>query len=274
MRFVFTPEEAQKTASIVAKHLSKNMKVYAEKAFSDDAPYRTTLLAELATLRTLIEAQGTIDYHRELRDLGRWLLARRAYAELYLATPEQSGLVAGVLQEMRQDGVGLIVIGYERHISVLQKARNPALIVTPEPTLKYGNCKEEVQLSLEKFNEVNRKDGLRDMCELVERETEKLALLGVRKNILKMAEKDIKTMDWATQIKTLSSPNACKPGATPIITPDLKDDLHSFTRGRNLVDHKVRGRREEERRQRQFAERMMQGPRLITELIALQRRIR
>ena len=59
-----------------------------------------------------------------------------------------------------------------------------------------------------------------------------------------------------------------------MIEADLKDDLHSFTRGRNLVDHKVKGKRQEEKRQKQFADRMMQGPRLIAELVLLQRKFK
>ncbi len=274
MRFLFTPEEAQRTASIVAKYLARTMKVYVEKAFSAEAPYRTTLTAESGGFRLLVEAQGAVDYHRELRDFSQWLLAKRVYAELYLATSQQGGLVAGMLKTMKEDGVGLLIVDHERHVSLLEKARNPALIVTPEPTLKYGDCKREVKESLVKFNDVNRKDGLRDMCELVERETEALLLLGVRRKRMKMSEKDVKAMDWSSQINTLASSGAHQAGVAPTLGPDLKDDLHSFTRGRNLVDHKAHGKRQEQKRERQFADRMMQGPRLIAELVALQRKIR
>ena len=273
MRFIFTPEEAQKTAIVVARHLGRMMSVQIEKALTENAPYRTTLLGEAHGMKTLVDAQGAVNYHRELRQLSSWLLANRIYGELYIATSQQSGLIAGVLQDMQRDGVGLIVVDGEGRLSYLHRARNPALVVTPEPTLKYGTCKAEVAESLRKFNEVDRKDGLRDMCEIVERETEKLALLAVRRGLLKMSEQDIKAKDWSSQINTLASSNAYSASATPIVGPELKDDLHSFTRGRNLVDHKVRGKREEAKRQRQYAERMMQGPRLVAELVALQRRL-
>lgn len=274
MKFAFTPEEAQRTASIVAKHLGKYMKVHLEKPFAPDAPYRTSLLANLSGLGMLVEAQGKMDYHRELKELCRWLFAQRMYAELYIATSEESDVVAGQLREIKTDGVGLMVVTDNGSVSVLEKAKNPALIVSPDPTLTYGACRLEVQGSLAKFNNVDRKDGLRDMCELVERETENLALLGVRKKLLKMSNADIQGMNWSSQINTLASPNAHNAGIAPIIGPELKDDLHSFTRGRNLVDHKVLGKRAEQRRQKQFADRMMQGPRLMADLVALQRKIR
>jgi hypothetical protein len=231
-------------------------------------------MAEANGLTILIDTQGAVDYHRQLRDLRNWIFAERAYVELHVATSPQGGLITGVLQEMKDDGVGLMTVGADNKIIELAKARNPALIISPDPTLKYGKCKNEVLESLEKFNNVNRKDGLRDMCELVERETEELALLGVRKNLLTMSAADIANMNWATQINALASPKAHSPGVLPMIEADLKDDLHSFTRGRNLVDHKVKGKRQEEKRQKQFADRMMQGPRLIAELVLLQRKFK
>ena len=183
MKFDFTPEEAQKTATIIAKHLGKTMKVHAERSYSKTAPYCTTLMAEANGLTILIDTQGAVDYHRQLRDLRNWIFAERAYVELHVATSPQGGLITGVLQEMKDNGVGLMTVGADNKIIELAKARNPALIISPDPTLKYGKCKNEVLESLEKFNNVNRKDGLRDMCELVERDrgvgaawrTEKLA---------------------------------------------------------------------------------------------------
>ena len=60
----------------------------------------------------------------------------------------------------------------------------------------------------------------------------------------------------------------------PIVTGIFKNDLHSFRGARNLVDHKVRGKRDDVKRQKQFAERMMQGPRLVSELVSLQRKVK
>lgn len=159
-------------------------------------------------------------------------------------------------------------------VSESQNPRNPALVVTPDPTLRFGDCKDEIANAVKKFNNVNRKDGLRDMCEVVERETEELALRAVRKGWLTMNEAAIKGKDWSSQIDTLASKNAYTVGKNPIVSATFKNDLHSFRGARNLVDHKVRGKRDDANRQKQFAERMMQGPRLVAELVALQRRVK
>jgi hypothetical protein len=182
MNFVLTPEEAQSAALAVARHLRKRgMTVRTEVEPWPSAPYRTTLVARQRGLCLLVEAQGTLNYGNALKGLATWLAANRYYAELYLATVSEAVIQAGMLGEMKSDGVGLLVIDENGVVSESQRARNPALVVTPDPTLRFGDCKQEVLNSVIKFNDVNRKDGLRDMCEVVEGETEKLALRAVKK---------------------------------------------------------------------------------------------
>jgi len=273
MRFEVTPDEAQHPARAMIKHFKKQrMKVKVEKPAWLTAPYRTTLVAEKSGRHVLVEAQGALSYGRSLKDLASWLAVNRHYAELYIATTSESVLQAGVLQEMKTDGVGLIVVNDEGVITEHLRARNPALVVTPEPTLNFGPSKAEVQATIRKFNETDRKDGLRDMCEIVERLTEEVGVAACRKGWLKIPEADFKAKDWASQINELARKEAYNSSHGPFISASLKDDLHSFRGARNLIDHKARSRREDTRRQRQFAERMMQGPRLVAELVPLKRK--
>ena len=250
------------------------MRVRIETAAWPEAPYRTTVVAERAGRHVLVEAQGTLGYGRSLKELVAWIDTRRHYAELYIATKEESVLQAGVLQDMKVDGVGLLVVNDEGVVSEHQRARNPALVVTPDPTLRFGPSRDDVRASVKKFNEVDRKDGLRDMCEVVERLTEELGVTACRRGWLKTPEANFVAKDWAGQINELARPEVYNLPRSPLFATGLKDDLHSFRGARNLIDHKVRSRREDTRRQKQFAERMMQGPRLVAELVSLKRRVR
>jgi hypothetical protein len=275
MKFDVTPDEARRPAMAVIKYFKKQqMRVKVEKPAWPSAPYRTTMVAEKAGRHVLVEAQGTLTYSRSVKDLAAWLAANRQYAELYIATATDAVLQAGVLQEMRSDGVGLLVVGDDGVVSEQQRPKNPALVVTPDPTLKFGPVKREVQAAVQKFNETDRKDGLRDMCETVERLTEEVGFAACKQGRLKMPAAEFKKLDWAGQINELARKEAYKPPHAPVIGASLKDDLHSFRGARNLVDHKVRSRREDTKRQRQFAERMMQGPRLAAELLSLKRKIK
>jgi len=275
MRFDWTPEEAQGVARTLIRHFKRQrMRVRIETAAWPEAPYRTTVVAERAGRHVLVEAQGTLGYGRSLKELVAWIDTRRHYAELYIATKEESVLQAGVLQDMKVDGVGLLVVNDEGVVSEHQRARNPALVVTPDPTLRFGPSRDDVRASVKKFNEVDRKDGLRDMCEVVERLTEELGVTACRRGWLKTPEANFVAKDWAGQINELARPEVYNLPRSPLFATGLKDDLHSFRGARNLIDHKVRSRREDTRRQKQFAERMMQGPRLVAELVSLKRRVR
>jgi hypothetical protein len=205
--------------------------------------------------------------------MSEWLMANRKYAELFIAVDENADLPVRELNDVKRDGVGLLMVDDTGSVHVAESARNPALTVNPDPTLRYGDCKSEVEAAIEKFNHVDRKDGLRDMCELVERETEKLAVSAARKSMLTMPEAAVRAQDWSTKINTLASNKAFVPPAIPVLDDPLKNDFHSFRGARNLIDHPSRSARDRQRRERQFAERMAQGPRLVAELVSIRRRI-
>lgn len=273
--FEFTPDEARWVAEAAARWATreKNAKCEVERTPWKDAPYRTTLATLDGDPKILIDAQGAFSYHRPLAALASWIHAHRRYAELYVAVAEASEVQVRQLEEMKRDGVGLLLVYDDGAVHQAHPARNPALLVLPDPTLKYGDCRAEVEAAVQKFNHVDRKDGLRDMCELVERETEKVAVAAVRKGLLKMSVTDVHGMNWATKINALASPNSYAPPATPVLDASGKDDLHSFRGARNLVDHPARGLRAQQRREQQFAERMAQGPRLVSQLVSLRRKI-
>jgi hypothetical protein len=191
---------------------------------------------------------------------------------LYLATTREAHTQAGQITELRKDGVGLFLVGDDHGVTEALGASNPALMVLPDPTLGYGSCAREVSAALVKFNGRDRKDGLRDMCELVERETLKLALKASRRGWITIATGSIEAMQWANQIDVLASPKSYAVGRRPLLSSALRDDLHSFRGARNLVDHKVKTRWEDLKRQTQFLERMAQGPRLVAELVGLSRK--
>jgi hypothetical protein len=274
MRFSFTPEEAQAIAIAVAKHFMKaNGKPRIEAPAWDGAPYRTTLLFVNGQLQVLIDCQDGPSYTTGLKELAVQLAANRQYAELYIATRDEAVLSGEMLQALRKDGVGLLLVAESGAVSTHSTARNAALVVSPDPTLALGDCKQEVQAALRKFNDVDRKDGLRDMCEVVEGETKRLALKASRKGVVTVTEQALEGMDWSNQINCLASAKCQASGRQVLIDDKLKNDFHSFRGARNLVDHPAKGKRQEAKRQRQFAERMVQGPRLVAELVSLRRKL-
>lgn len=283
MKYIYTPEEALSIADTLSKFLKgQGFTVNIDKALNSEAPCSTTLIAQKAELSILFEAQNQVNCEQHLKDLALWLNNHRFYAELFIATHRDATFSGAFFKQLNQTGIGLIVVEDSGNVTIERQPRNPALVVCPEPTLKFGPFESKVKECLAKFNLPHsfltpgnpRVDAARDICEIVEGLTEELAIKGVRKKILKLNEKHIKNQNWSNQIDTLASRKACLPGKTPIIDNNFRTDLHSFRGMRNLLDHKARSKRKEVERQQQLAERMMMGPRLVAELIAKKRKLR
>jgi len=275
MKFEITPEDAQPAALAVLEYYrGLGLKVSVEKAIDDAAPYRTTLLVASRGPQILVEAQGSLNYGRSLRELMAWIESRRSYAVLSIAVLAAADLRAGVLHELKRDGMGLLIVGEDGNVQEHYRPRNPALVVTPDPTLRFGAESGRVGAALKKFNEVDRKDGLRDMCEIVEDLTEKLGVACCRKGWMKFPEADFRAKNFFSQINELSRPEVYNAGRNPIFDSTMKDDLHAFRNTRNLVDHPVGSRRDDARRERQFPDKMLQGTRLASEIVSLKRRVR
>jgi len=276
MKFIYTSEETQAIAIKVASFLEKvNFTISIESALSDNVQYRPTFIAQKGNFKILIETQKVPMCDQGLLDMIHWLQNERCHCELYIAAHESATLTGILLKQLQRNGIGLIVVHDNKEISVFQEPKNPALTVSPDPTLNYGPYRTRVRECLSAFNAPNsfltknnrRKEALSDMCDLVEGLTRDLAVLSVKKGFLKLTQNNIDSKDWNGLIDTLASQNAYIIG-NPIISNNLKFDLHSFRGARNLLKHPAKPT-ERIKRQKQFTERMMMGPRLIAELVTI-----
>lgn len=278
MTYIYTPEEACSIADIVLKFLQEQkFDVSIEQIVNEDAPCSTTLLAKKGELNILFEAQNEVSCDQSLKELAFWLENRRYYAELFIATHIDATFSGSFLRQLDQAGIGLIMVE-SGEVKIERQPRNPALKVSPEPNLKFGMYKKAVMTCLAKYNKPlsfltgdnARKDALRDLCELLEGLTEVVTIAAVRKGYLQRSEEIIINMKWSDQINILAAANAYANNEHPFLSEELKTDLHAFRNGRNLVDHKVRSKREEALRQQKFPDRMITGIRLIAELGLIQ----
>ncbi len=282
MKYIYTPEEALSIADTLLRFLREQKFIVAvEQILHEDAPCNTTLLARKGHLNILLEAQNEACCDSSLKELALWLHNKRVCAELFIATHRTASFSGQFFKDLDQSGIGLILVEDTGNLKIDRHPQNPALIVCPDPTLKFASYKSKVNQCVAKFNLPHsfltpgnpRMDAARDMCELVEGLTEEVALTGTRKNFIKLTEKNVKDQDWSSQINTLASQRACVSDRNPIIDTTLKTDLHSFRSVRNLLDHKVSTKRKEVERQQQLAERMMMGPRLVATLTAIKQRL-
>jgi hypothetical protein len=273
VEFVLTPEEAQSTAQAVIKHLeSEKYKVTVEIGVRDDIPFRPTISAVKSGMSRYIEAQSVPQYTQGVRDLVHRAGVEKFYCEIYIAVAMSASLSGHFLNELSRDGVGLILVDSQGLVSIHRPAMNPALQVSPDPTLKLGRLKTQVREAVKRFNAGERKAALQEMCEIVEGETGRLVKKLAKKAWVSTSEAAIEKMDWSRRIDLAASTTGYTGGHSPIVDDKLKQDLHSFRGARNLIDHAANAAGEK-KRQTQFAERMCMGPRLAGELLSLQAKV-
>lgn len=271
----FVPEEAASvTATLTSVLRKKRRPIFDDKSPWGDAPYRTTIYLKDGDVYEFYEAQGRPHLHPQLLNFAHWLSAQRKCAELILVAPADAPTTADLFAKLRKCGVGLLLRNGDQSLEQVLAARNPAFVVTPDPSLPLRDLRSKVNASIQKFNDGQRKDGFRDLCEYAEHETERVLVSASASGWISLTKPMIEAKDWSDKINTLASKTIMNAGRAPLIDAKLKDDLHSFRGARNLADHPARTRVEKVRLFRQLCERMLMGTRLVSELASIRARIR
>jgi hypothetical protein len=274
LRLDALPPELRAAAATVATYFeTEAFRIFTERPVAPDAPLRTTLLCQRGRESILVEVQTRAHLGRAIEDLARWLDSTRQFSSLFLAVPITSDVPGTLLQKLKQYGVGLLLADETRDVQELVRARVFSLLVPVVPNAALGPLSARVCALGQKFNDGDRKEALREMFDLVELENGRLARRAATKNWITKSVTDVDAMDWSTWINVLAAPNCYAGSRRPLFDGKLKDDLHSFRGARNLIDHPAPSRRADERRRLQYHERMIQGPRILGELLRLKRRI-
>ena len=112
MKFENTPFELQGLANSLAKHYEdRRFKVFPERVFSEEAPFRTTLFAQKGSEVTLVEAQSRLVIGSAFTKLLRWLDQNRRFASVSIAVPSESDIPAQHIRGLKNIGAGLLVLG-------------------------------------------------------------------------------------------------------------------------------------------------------------------
>jgi hypothetical protein len=116
------------------------------------------------------------------------------------------------------------------------KPRNHALCVNPEPTLPLGNKKSQVGRLVERFNQGDRKEALREMCEVFEHEVGAVAIKAARKGCSKGRRRKWSGGPFQEDQRTCGSKRVRGSCQSLGFSAPLKDNLQSFRTARNLAD--------------------------------------
>lgn len=201
--------------------------------------------------------------------------ANRVAIKIYYAVPEYiDGEETFIGHAQRATliklGIGLLVVKDDditEDIGTISCNRRFAL----EPGSTLGKYSNKINIIIEDYNRGNCLDAVRDLCEEVEGATVQLALKAAKKGKISATTTEINEneFDWAGLIDGLSLKVWKGNEQTQIIKDKkLRNSLHSFRDKRNLSDHHKTPKQLRDLEQ-QYPEAMLQGIRLLRELIKL-----
>jgi len=206
--------------------------------------------------------------------------ANRIAIKIYYAVPEfidETETSIGHAQRhiLKRLGIGLLVVresDVSEDIGTISCNRRFAL----EPGTSLGKYTKKIDEIIDDYNHGNCLNAIRDLCEEVEGATVSLALKAAKKTKISATVDEINDneFDWANLIDGLSMKVWRGTTQTQIIRDKkLRNSLHNFRDKRNLSDHHKTSKQLRDL-ELQYPEAMLQGIRLLRELIILNNRLK
>lgn len=275
------PAKLWKTAETLISHYrNKGYTVNQLSSIDDDYRYRVHLICKKRYDTFAIEIREKCNVEKPFENFVIGCQAKRVSVRVFFAVPEvideSETLVSHSQRNMlKKLGIGLITIGangVNEDIGTISCYRRFAL----EPGSSLGKYSAKVDEIIADYNLGNCLDAVRDLCEEVEDATISLALKAAKKGKIAATVDEINNheFDWAGLINGLSIRVWRNHPQTQIINDRrLKNSLDNFRDKRNLSDHRKTPKQLRELEQ-QYPEAMLQGIRLLRELVRINNQLR
>jgi len=242
--------------------------------------YRPHLICTKKYEKIVIEVREKCVIEKPFENFVDKSQAHRVAIKIYFAVPEYIEEEETVIShaqraKMTSAGIGLLVVKETEiieDIGTISCNRRFAL----EPGTTLGKHAKSVEGAINKYNRGNCLDAVRDLCEEAEGATKDLALKAAKKGKLAVTPQQIidNEFDWAALITGLSMKVWLGAQQTQIIKDTkFRNALNSFRDKRNLSDHHKTAKQLSDLDQ-QYPEAMLQGIRLLRELIKLNNKVK
>lgn len=273
MDFVGLSKSAVQVAVAVAEYLSKEegFRVETDKPYSKSSPVRTTLYCKRGDEVWLVEVMDSLAVDPLLDELVLDLAHEQAKAGVLVAVGDGAILPVTAMRQLARRGIGVLVVHDDGSVQPVQMPRIFAYSVPIDKGPGLGHRQAEIGRIQRRYNDGSRLDAARELCEVIESEVGKLASRLAERGYIDVSVKKVERMSFEQQIDVLDEDERWVEGRKRVADKKLRNDLQSFRGARNLVSHPVKSAKERARRDSQLHERMVQGPRLVRELLAAKR---
>jgi len=266
------PRTLISSAKKIRKHYkSKKYRIKELFPVHEDIGYKIHFIFSKGYEKIAIEVREKCDIQPHFKSFIDGCHSMRVPIKIYFAVPEKIGedyttITHAQREELEKKGIGLLIIKeneIKEDLGTIPCNRKLAL----DSTHRFPNYKEKVLSLLSNYNKGNCLNALRDLSELVEEATMKLAIKAAKKSIINVDPKKIeeKKLNWDTVINILSLPNYNNTPQTKILDKTVSSSLTSFKDVRNLGDH-WKTKKEKEQIEEKYPVSMMQGLDLLRDL--------
>lgn len=268
------------TEKLIKEYRGKGYSIAQLESVHDHNTYRPHLICRKKYETVVIEVREKCVIETPFEKFIDKSQAHRVAIKIYFAVPEYIDDEETVIShaqkaKMALAGIGLLVVKDSEIVEDTGTIScNRRFAIEPGTTL--GKHAKAVTAIVDKYNRGNCLDSVRDLCEEVEGATKALALKAARKGKLAVTAQQIVNdeFDWAGLIDGLSIRVWQGQPQTQIITDKkLRNSLSNFRDKRNLSDHHKTAKQKRDLEQ-QYPEAMLQGIRLLRELIILNNKVK
>lgn len=270
LKFEILDENLRPVAKVIAEHYkNKKYRILCEKTLREDYSFRPTLICKKGGENVAIEVMREPAFPFYFESFMKDCLVKREDLKIYLAFPYTVGekeiaFTRSFSLKAKEYGIGILLVKDNRVIEDTKAIKCYMRITMSE----FGNIvgsKGQICNILDKFNEGQFVDAIRDITELVEDIVDRLAIKAAKKRKIVPTSQKVDSLDFEGKINLLSAPQWQGKRQKRYFSEDLKDDLKSFKRAR-ILSHHPRNRKEEKKLEKQSLERMRMGIRLVQEI--------
>lgn len=269
------PRSLYSTAKKIRKYFqSKRFKISEVVPVDPDISYKVHFLFKKKYESIAVEVRERCDLQVHFKSFIDNCHSKRAPIKIYFAVPEKIGddetIITHAQREvMEKNCIGLLIVKeneIKEDLGTVQCNRKISL----EPTHKFAAFSERIKNIIVDYNKGNCLNALRDLSEIVEECTMKIANKAIRKSkiVLNSDEIENKTIDWEGVINALYSTHYRGHDQARILDKSLFHALKSFKDLRNLGDH-WKTKIEKQKIEEKYPVSMMQGFDVLRDLVKL-----
>ncbi len=274
LEFQFLDQALWPSAKAVAQYFIRQgyAKILCEKSFSEGYDFRPTLQFFNKGELIIVEITHRAQFHDYFEEFIKTCLIARAEVKCFIAMPafigeDETPLTRSYLNKLKQYGVGLL-LDDNGVIDEQRSAVKCNVRINLSERERGQKHRKQIDTILQKFNEGDFIDAIRDITELFECVVTELCGKAAKAGQINLTNADVDELELEGKINVLSTSVYKGRSQKKYFDVTLNADSRSYKGTRNLSHH-PRNAAQRKQLETQLIERLLMGIRLVKEVSSL-----